>query len=287
MKKLFFLLTLLAAVGISGVHAQDNAGAFYQDLLSSSPKTDAKAEAQSRDAAKAANQAGSLLNKRPSKLKVEIPNIERVSRPAPAKSKAQTVEVEDLSSAPFGLFWKSTIEATKDLGVILSPIEEKDYANSFSATHLPKDPKGFRGVYITFGEDNELWRILAVGDFMSDDTAATKTMKLYRQYVRLLSQKYGNQKEFFTPKIIQVEKKIMVDGREKTKIEDKPEPIGNPEFLSQLQSGEASLYSTFEGNNIGAALAINVDGDGKSYIIIDYKNLKILQDRENAALDIL
>ena len=38
---------------------------------------------------------------------------------------------------------------------------------------------------------------------------------------------------------------------------------------------------------IGAALALNVDGEGKSYIVIDYKNLNILQERENETLNIL
>ena len=63
--------------------------------------------------------------------------------------------------------------------------------------------------------------------------------------------------------------------------------IGNPHFLAQLQSGEAELYATFEGNDVGTALSVNVDGSGRSYIVIDYKNLKILRQREEQALDAL
>ena len=73
----------------------------------------------------------------------------------------------------------------------------------------------------------------------------------------------------------------------KRQTEQVPEKLENPNFLQQLQNGTASLYSTFEGDGIGAALALNVDGEGKSYIIIDYKNLKILQERENETLNIL
>ena len=69
--------------------------------------------------------------------------------------------------------------------------------------------------------------------------------------------------------------------------EQVPEKMGNTNFLSQLQDGTATLYSTFEGNGIGAALTLNVDGDGKSYIVIDYKNLNILKERENETLNIL
>lgn len=275
----------------SPVLAQSNPEDFYQDLLSSDKNKNTAAEAQNKKAASAAAQASSLLNKRPSKLQIDIPKIERISRTSVSKpktkNKASATEPENLDSAPFGLLWKANIEEIKELGVILSPIEEKDYVNSFSATHLPKAPKGFRDIYITFGIEDELWRILAIGEFINDEPDASKVLKEYRKYVRLLSQKYGNQQENFDPKMTSVEKKVMVNGREQTVTEQKPEPIGNPEFLSQLQNGEATLYSTFEGNNIGAALAINVDGDGKSYIIIDYKNIKILQDREKEALDIL
>lgn len=287
MKKYFFLLALSLLLPCSPAFAQDSASDFYQDLLSGTPQTDASQDKLNQSAAEAAAKARSLLKTKTRKLEINVPQIERRSRPAQAKTKASAVEPQNLESGPFGLLWKASIETIKELGVILTPIEEKDYVNSFSATHLPKNPKGFRDIYITFGEENELWRILALGDFINDEQDASKVLKEYRKYVRLLTQKYGNPQEFYDPKIKQVEKKVMVNGLEKTEIENIPEPIGNPEFLSQLQNGEANLYSTFEGNNIGAALAINVDGDGKSYIIIDYKNIKILQDRENEALDIL
>lgn len=290
MKKNFFLLALLVLLSRSPAFAQDSASDFYQGLLSGTPQTDIKEEKLNQSAAEAAAKAGQLLKTKTGKLKINVPKVERITRSsttAPVKSKAPAQDVQNLAAAPFGLLWKAGIDTIKELGVILNPIDEKDYVNSFSATHLPKDPKGFRDIYITFGEENELWRILAVGDFINDEPDASKVLKEYRKYVRLLTQKYGNPQEFFDPKITQVEKKVMVNGLEKTEIENVPEPIGNPDFLAQLQSGEANLYSTFEGNNIGAALAINVDGDGKSYIIIDYKNIKILQDREKETLDIL
>lgn len=64
-------------------------------------------------------------------------------------------------------------------------------------------------------------------------------------------------------------------------------PIGNPNFLKQLQNGDATLYSTYYNDDVGAALAVNVDGDGKSYIVVDYKNLKLLRNREKQTLDAL
>ena len=63
--------------------------------------------------------------------------------------------------------------------------------------------------------------------------------------------------------------------------------MGGPNFLDALQSGEAVLYATFENQEVGAALAVNVDGEKKSYIVIDYTNLRIFRKREETALDAL
>ena len=77
------------------------------------------------------------------------------------------------------------------------------------------------------------------------------------------------------------------DSRGKPTTEQKAAAIGNPEFCSQLEAGSAVLYSTFENAEVGAALALNVDGSGKSYIVIDYKNLRILRAKENQTLEAL
>ena len=248
-----------------------------------------KAEAQHRQQLEQAkNSARGILTTKTKNLKIDVPKVERRKTETPVQSdKDVAAATQNLDSAPFGLLWKASIEATKNLGVILTPIEQKDYVNSFAATHLPKDPKGFREIYLTFGEENELWRMIAYGEFINDTPDAAKVLKEYRMYSRLLSRKYGNAKEFFTPATKTVQKTVRENGQDVVKTEQIPEPMGNPNFLKQLQSGEADLYSTFEGDNIGAALAINVDGDGKSYIIINYTNIKILKEREEETLDIL
>lgn len=292
------LLTLLSLlISATTAFAQESGGDFYQDILISD---EVKAQIQKEEADtklqqkgnEAQNQARSLLQKKARPLEIDVPQVERRSREKTSKiptaaPTANQPKAQDLASAPFGLLWGAPVNTINDMGVTLKPIEEKDYRNVFMAGHLPKDAKGFRQINLVFGEEDELWRILAVGDFIDDDAAASKVLREYRKYYRLLARKYGNPKEFFTPKINTVEKKVYQNGQFTVVEEKVPAPMSNPDFLSQLQNGEAELYSTFEGNNIGAALAINVDGDGKSYIIIDYKNLKILQSREDETLDIL
>lgn len=227
----------------------------------------------------AQNKAKELLNKKiDNSLKDKFSNFKMNKRFQNKKALAK------LSPAPFGLSWGAPIEGIKDMGVILTKIEEKDYVNSFRATQLPKPIKEFRAVDITFGEENELWRILAYGNLQDDDDSASKVLRLYRIYYDLLNQKYGNGKQFFSPRTYNVD---VIDKQGKTQKEQRTEEMGAPGFLKSLQSGEATLYATFNNQEIGAALAVNVDGEGKSYIVIDYKNIKILRNREQITLDAL
>ena len=113
-------------------------------------------------------------------------------------------------------------------------------------------------------------------------------MEEYNKFYKLLDTKYGNARQFYTPKVTNVDKTVdLGKGKTQTVTEKREEPIGGENFLKELQSGEAVLYATFENGKVGAALAVNVDGDGRSYITVDYRNLQILKDREQAKLDAL
>ena len=254
---------------------------FYEDILVDEEiQVEDKADDAVRDARR-------LLQEKPKPITIERPEFKRRKKPQPVKKAEKTAAPEDLSAAPFGLLWGATVADIKNLGITLTPIEIKDYLNSYAATTLPKPIKTFREVDVTFGADNELWRIIAYGELLDDTPDAAKVMRLYKDYSQLLAQKYGNAKEMFTPAVKMVEKKIEKQGRKETVTVPEDQPIGNPEFLSQLQSGDAVLFATFENGDVGAALAVNVDGDNRSYIVIDYKNLKILKERQQKTLDAL
>ena len=105
-----------------------------------------------------------------------------------------------------------------------------------------------------------------------------------KKRVKLLEKKYGNKQTFFTPATIE---KTIINAQKKEEIVKETAPIGNPDFLNQLAGGSAFLYSTYNNTDVAAALSIGVDGEKKSYIVIDYKNLKILQEQENETLDAL
>lgn len=290
LKKMMFLSALMLLP--FEAKAQSNAD-FYQDLLISEELKQQDAQQQAdqlkrQKLEKAQDSAKDLLFRKSENLQLEIPDMDKLSvKREKTDNKTETIETQNLEEAPFGLFWKANIESIKNLGVILKPIEQEDYKNVFVAQQLPKGSKGFQKVQVTFGEENEMWRIYAVSDFMDDNQRASKGLRLYEMYARLLNKKYGNQKDFYTPAYRTVEKEVMERGRPVKVTEQVPEKLENENFLKQLQSGDATLYSTFEGNGIGVALALNVDGNGQSYIVIDYKNLKILQEREQEAYNLL
>ena len=205
-----------------------------------------------------------------------------------AKNKQNIARISKLLPAPFGLLWGETYEETLSSGVILTKTDEKDYVNSFIATQLPKPIKDMRYVVVTFGEENSLWRIISYGNFIKDKPDASLILKEYKKYYTMLEKKYGHAEETFVPKVTKKTKTVDL-GRGKTKEEtiSVEEPVGNPNFLAQLQSGEADLYASFYNRNVGAALSVNVDGNGNSYLILEYKNLQLFQERQNQTLDAL
>ena len=282
------ILTLALLISFSGSLAQAAENStFYDDILISGELKEQINEEQQQAAhqqqiQQVQDQAAKLLESDAPQIKVDIQNLP--SRPQTTSALQKRAEVKDLSAAPFGLNWGATILDTQDLGVSLTPIGEKDYVNSFSAQNLPKPLKGFRSIDLTFGIENELWRIIAYGDFLEDTQDAAVVLRQYRRFYKLLERKYGNAQQFFTPQPINETSTDNASAPDTPKVDTS---IGNPNFLAQLQSGEAELYATFEGNDVGAALSVNVDGSGRSYIIIDYKNLKILREREEQALDAL
>lgn len=271
MKKILFLFLVVTLATPAGAQISQDFLLDTEAVASMEP--DENAVSQAEESAK------KLLQQKPRALRKQtFPKL----RSTPAVKQEQVVSRNQ--EAPFGLIWGASMAETKNQGIILTPIGEKDYVNNFSATHLPKEINDIARVDITFGEDDHLWRIIAYGKLLDDDAEASKVMRLYKIYSALLSKKYGNAQEFFTPAQINVTKQ---NDKGKDIVVQEAAPMGNPNFLSQLQSGAAELYSTYYNEEVGAALAVNVDGDGKSYIVIDYKNLRILNAQEQETLDAL
>ena len=239
---------------------------------------------QSQDANKqseeqAVNSAKALLNQTPRKLiSEEIPAFKSIQKTLPQTNSAQTFP------APFGLLWNASIATTRNQGVLLDFVEMKDHPNSYQASRLPKMVDFFDRIYLSFGDTDELYRILAYSQLVDDDASANKILSYYKTYSEYLNKKYGNMKQEFIPAKVAKKNK---DAHGKEIITEEDAPIGNPEFLTQLENGTAVLFSTYHNDKIEVTLSISVDGDKKSYIVIDYRNLQVIKQQENSTIDAL
>ena len=285
---LSLLVLTIICLGINSFAADKNDFLNSMLLTEEYTKQDIGKEA-TQDAKKLLKQEQKRIDvKQDRKLREIIKKQQSENTSGKATAKQDIKRISKLSGAPFGLLWGETYEETLSSGVILSKTEEKDYVNSFIATQLPKPIKDSRYVVISFGIENKLWRIISYGNFIKDKPDASLVLKEYKRFYEMLSKKYGHDEQTFIPKITKVTKTIDL-GRGKTKeeVENVEEPIGNPNFLAQLQSGEADLYASFYNHEVGAALSVNVDGNGNSYLILEYKNLKLFQARQDETLDAL
>ena len=117
---------------------------------------------------------------------------------------------------------------------------------------------------------------------------ARQRHKELKPLLNKLEKKYGNAHETYIPAATNVDQTDEFSSEPAfVPSKDIPNQQNAPDLLKQLQSGQTVIYATFQDENTGAALAVGVDGEGKSYITIDYKSLRILRQREAQTLDAL
>lgn len=252
----------------SGVQAPKAEEDFFDNLIvDDEMKQEVKTNIEKENAQ---IKAGEILDQKPLQLKIDANNQFKIK-----KTTVEEIVPIERELAPFGLKWLATKDEILELQVKLEPYTVKDSPQSYMATNLPKPVKAMREVLISFGDENALWRISGYGKFLDDDDKATKGLEEYHKFYDMLEEKYGNAEEFYTPYVKNVEETTTnEDGSTSKVIKQYFMQIGDEGFKQRLMSGEATLYATFENDHIGVTLALLADGEGQTYIIIDYKNLK-------------
>lgn len=282
--KFFYILIATILISAKAVTAQTNEQELLRSVLLS------EEEQTQTEAKKAQEDAGKLLNKRPPTLDIKIKNANGSKRNIRKTTTSLTPTSKSYGDAPFGTIWGYSVQDTEILGIILKDISSRDNPRTFSASFLPKGIPDFDEYVLFYGIENKLWQIVGYGKPIEDDASGSNVLKVYDKYVRLLNIKYGNYKEHFKPKInikeeIIPAKKNIKDSKEEIIRTETPTKIGGETFIEDLKSGETSLYSTVGNGSVGVILSVNVNENGKSYIIIDYKNLTLIKEREEQALD--
>lgn len=193
---------------------------------------------------------------------------------------------ESYETAPLGLNWGISTDKMQEIGYELEEFEREDYPNSYLIKNAPeKGLKFYKNVIVSFGENKALWCINAQTPAQKDDSSAHEILKLYKKYFEALEQKYGSANEHFTP--YSYEQEISEDDGEEaiTRTIKKENPLGNSNFLNELQTGKAELYATFHNNTIGVTLSVYVDENGLAQLVLDYKNLPLMKKEKEAFIN--
>lgn len=280
MKKILSLVILSSVMFSSAVRAEND---FFDDLIiDSQHKKQIKENIQIEEGKVKASE---LLDKKLMDLKFEQKRKEAEEKKdvEPEPDPAELYE-----AAPFGLFWLAPIDVIKKIGVVLTPKSIKDSPNSYTATNLPKPVKAFESVIISFGETDLLWRIAGQGVPMEDDSNASKGLSVYHKFYNIFKEKYGFDEEFYTAASVNVDEEVMLkDGSKSHIIKQKFIEKGDEGFKQKLMTGESVLYATFKNNSVSVTLALMANGDGQTFIMVDYKSLKINDLEHEKMLDAL
>ncbi|MBX9759371.1 MAG: hypothetical protein K2Y29_11400 [Beijerinckiaceae bacterium] len=94
--------------------------------------------------------------------------------------------------APFGLQWGATIEEVRATGVDLKEDNGKQFGLSFYATKIPKVLSDQEASYLSFGFNNKLWRVVAIGKIVDNEPFGHAVKQRYDELVEALAPKYGS-----------------------------------------------------------------------------------------------
>lgn len=304
MKTLFFLLAFLFIAAAGNAQVVELFDDGTEDIVDEIINTPSEPEVSETDQAK--DSARDLLQQKPTILnlrKNDIKSLEQLQEKtreirsktekiAQEKEEAEETEEDRIKklkakyqSAPFGLYWAASQENIKKFGFEMLPAERKDYKNVFQVVNPQQKNNTFAYIIAIFGMQDKLWCVYAQGIPQEDDAKATKVLALYHRYFEALSAKYGNAEEHFEPYTYE-ERLIKGEGEKKKVITvTKQNPLGGDNFLQELQEGKAVLYATFQNDKIGVTLGVSVDGDGKSYISVDYKDFALMDSEQLTILN--
>lgn len=255
MKK--YLVLLLFGLFSFSCYAQDDVDDFFSNLLEEDVKEETEATKQNEFTARKVFQ---MAPKKEVLPEVKAPKINYTENVVVKKA---GIERE---SAPFGLYWGTSMRETEENGVYLRPYTKDGEVTAYEATSLPKPIKDF-AVVVDFGDSDELWKIRAFSTPKEDDLSASRVLSEYKKFYDLLEKKYG----------IANDKSIMPEDAEE----------GAEGYLALLKSGDAVKAASFSGNNVEANIEIKVLPNNYTYLILEYISKKITKAREEDILDAL
>ena len=152
------------------------------------------------------------------------------------------------TDAPFGLTWGASVEDLKGAGVRLQQRVSDQSGVRFAARDLPKALSDLGEAILSFGKNNMLHKVEAIGEDITNDPDGARLKLRYAALARALAGKYGQ-------------------GVSRHVIE---EPWTRPnDFLNGIYRGTSYYYTNFTGDNVTVRLEIRATRRGLSnYAII-------------------
>lgn len=116
------------------------------------------------------------------------------SLPAPAAATGPPPARDDSLEAAFGLRWFDSKAEVEALGVDLSHPTPTQFGDSYAVSYLPRNVPDMNYAVLSFGYNDQLIRITAVGGEYDNDNEARQIMARYRELQDVLEKKYGKGK---------------------------------------------------------------------------------------------
>ncbi len=95
---------------------------------------------------------------------------------------------KEMRPAPFGLFWGMSKADIQSFGIKLTDPQSTKLGEALSANDLPKMVADVEDVWLFFGYDDQLWRIVATSEPFHNDRYGIYVRERYDQ---LVQDKYG------------------------------------------------------------------------------------------------
>jgi len=99
-------------------------------------------------------------------------------------------------AAPFGLKWMVSSDDITALGVELTPVELPGFGDSFTAAKLPKALSDIETVVLSFGYNDQLWRVAAISSDFENDKYGSRAKARFSELDTSLSKSYKTGESF-------------------------------------------------------------------------------------------
>lgn len=123
------------------------------------------------------------------------PQVVAEAAPSPSPAARVSPSPTPFPEAPFGLVWLASSEEIRRLGVDFDSQARNQFGDSYVTRYLPKDVPDMHYAVLSFGFDDRLVRVTAIGREYAQDRDGSTVLQRYEELGKVLSEKYGSGEE--------------------------------------------------------------------------------------------